>query len=84
MFGSVWEWTSDYYVNGYERQALSGAVERVLRGGSWTDPAEVVTVSFRMSRRGDIARGMACDHLAPNIGFRLCRMERHTHWGGAS
>jgi formylglycine-generating enzyme required for sulfatase activity len=42
--------------------------DRVLRGGSWSDPAEVVTVSFRMSRRGG---------GSPSIGFRLVRRIGH-------
>jgi formylglycine-generating enzyme required for sulfatase activity len=74
MCGSVWEWTSDLYlVRPYSRAQNRGA-ERVLRGGSWTDPAEVVTVSFRMSREGTFGGWQS--HLNPNIGFRLCRQQR--------
>ena len=75
MCGSVWEWTTDYFLlRPYSRSQMRGP-ERVLRGGSWTDPADVVTVSFRMSREGDFTSGET--HVTPNIGFRLCRQERY-------
>ena len=77
MCGSVWEWTSDYYDGHNPTGAALRATERVLRGGSWTDPAEAVTVSFRMSRRGDLSGRPPANYLAPNIGFRLARFERH-------
>jgi formylglycine-generating enzyme len=73
MCGSVWEWTSDGDAPDYSRSPATGP-GRVLRGGSWTDPADVVTVSFRMSRASGFS-GWS-DHIAPNIGFRLCRQER--------
>ena len=82
MAGCVWEWTSDWYDAQYYQVSPgknppgpdSGA-EKVLRGGSWADCPETVTVSFRMSRRSS---SMASDgkwgqHYCPNIGFRLCR-----------
>lgn len=51
--------------------------ERVLRGGSWADSAEAVTVSFRMSRGSSSWRvGGWAASLAPNIGFRIARIER--------
>ena len=82
MNGGVWEWTSDWYdalfYSSSPRDNPTGpdqGIERVLRGGSWADCADVVTVSFRMSREAtpwwDDAWGK---HLAPNIGFRLCRV----------
>jgi formylglycine-generating enzyme required for sulfatase activity len=82
MCGSVWEWTSDYYdATPNVPRGRAVPTERVLRGGSWTDPAEAVTVSFRMSRHGELAsRSRMPDHLAPNIGFRLVRFDR---WRGA-
>jgi sulfatase modifying factor 1 len=73
MCGSVWEWTSDYYAPDYSALRPPGP-ERVLRGGSWTDAAEAVTVSFRMPRASHFSGWSA--HIAPNIGFRLCRQER--------
>ncbi len=78
LCGSVWEWTSDYY----DALAYSGASipltdtadrARVLRGGSWCDTAEAVTVSFRMARKSASWRSEGWgQHFAPNIGFRLC------------
>ena len=85
MSGGVWEWTADVYDALAYRLARDEAAgrpsdpssERVLRGGSWADCANAITVSFRMSRssvgwRNADHRG---DHWAPNIGFRLCRTE---------
>jgi len=76
--GSVWEWTSDWYDAQY--YAISPRCnptgpeegqERVIRGGSWADCADVTTVSFRMSQLvKDPERGGGG---TPNIGFRLCR-----------
>ena len=51
---------------------------RTLRGGSFSDCSESVTVSFRMSRAGGSwQEGQWSDCHAPNIGFRLCRVERN-------
>lgn len=70
--GTVWEWTAD----GYDALAYAGGaphpdelLEKVVRGGSWADCAEAVTVSFRASRRPEIS-------FTPNIGFRLCRRRK--------
>ncbi len=50
---------------------------RVLRGGSWADSAEAVTVSFRMARASSGWReGAWTASLAPCIGFRIARVER--------
>lgn len=83
MSGGVWEWTSDWYdAEAYQGPVAgspsgpvgSAAQERVLRGGSWTDCAEAVTVSFRMS--GSVGGSKAWQGCyRPNIGFRLCRVE---------
>ncbi len=87
MCGGVWEWTGDVYdALAYlgERNAPaepneSGEPgERVLRGGSFTDCAEAITVSFRMSRgsmswRQERAWG---GQMTPNVGFRVCRLRR--------
>jgi formylglycine-generating enzyme required for sulfatase activity len=79
--GCVWEWTADWYDADYYRLAPDNdpagpaeGREKVLRGGSWSDCKEVVTVTFRMSRDSRSWRRAAWgEHLAPNIGFRLCR-----------
>jgi len=86
MCGSVWEWTSDQYdalayagnrgSNDPPSDPASGS-ERVLRGGSWADGAEAVTVSFRMSRDSSSWRaGTWAASLCPNIGFRVARIDR--------
>jgi formylglycine-generating enzyme required for sulfatase activity len=83
MSGGVWEWTGDWYDAAYYTSSPPAdptgpekGEEKVIRGGSWADCAEVLRVSFRAS--GGIAPGK--DHLfpgnnTPNIGFRLCRVE---------
>ena len=78
MKGGVWEWTGDWYdAESYAESPAENprgpadGKKRVVRGGSWADCAEAVTVSFRMSMRGD-GPPVA---LNPNIGFRLCRVE---------
>ncbi|MCW3100744.1 MAG: hypothetical protein JWL77_6362 [Chthonomonadaceae bacterium] len=72
--GGVWEWTADWYDALYYSESPphnpTGPVageQKVWRGGSWTDCAEAVRVSFRMA-----SRAREC----PNVGFRLCRIER--------
>jgi formylglycine-generating enzyme required for sulfatase activity len=83
MNGGVWEWTRDWYDGEYylhspdnDPEGPAEGEQKVLRGGSWADCADVATVTFRMSHLpGDwrdprAQRGWA----TPNIGFRLCRM----------
>ncbi|HWG47741.1 MAG TPA: SUMF1/EgtB/PvdO family nonheme iron enzyme [Gemmataceae bacterium] len=84
--GGVWEWTGDWYDRDYYRhspdsdpQGPSQGEEKVLRGGSWADCADAVTVTFRMSRGSRSWRdGEWGEHLTPTIGFRLCRMTKDT------
>jgi formylglycine-generating enzyme len=80
--GCVWEWTSDWYDAEFYANSTRAnptgppeGAEKVLRGGSWADCAETVTVSFRMSRRAGSLREGSGGYRAPNIGFRLCRVE---------
>jgi formylglycine-generating enzyme required for sulfatase activity len=88
MNGGVWEWTADWYYRDYYRHAPShdptgpaAGAEKVLRGGSWADCAEVVTVSFRMSRAAiDWRDSSASKDIAPNLGFRLCRQVVGQRW----
>lgn len=87
MCGGVWEWTEDIYdALAYRpdcparpsRRDTPDDYQRILRGGSWADCAEALTVSFRMGRRSTSWRsdtGLR-HHMAGNIGFRLCRSER--------
>jgi len=85
MSGCVWEWTSDGYDEAYyldspsqNPQGSSTGEEKVLRGGSWSDCGDGVTVSFRMSRSANNWRedNNWGGHFSPNIGFRLCRVKR--------
>lgn len=81
MSGGVWEWCKDHYrPDFYAQSPLHSPVCQgdastgpyVLRGGSWADAAEAVTVSFRMGRRS--AHWQAEERGepdSPNIGFRL-------------
>lgn len=88
MSGGVWEWTADWYDAEYygssprrDPRGPARGEQKVLRGGSWSDCADVVTVSFRMSRASlswrdtDSMQRARSDarHFAPNIGFRLAR-----------
>lgn len=82
MCGGVWEWTVDWYDATFygqspmtDPQGPPEGEDRVVRGGSWADCAEAVTVTYRMAcavggRRHDGVPGGA----TPNVGFRLCRM----------
>jgi formylglycine-generating enzyme len=72
MCGGVWEWTSDRYdALAYHRAAsgdlaaAGGDAPFVLRGGSWSDCADAVTVSFRMAESFRLG--------SPNVGLRLVR-----------
>jgi formylglycine-generating enzyme required for sulfatase activity len=79
--GGVWEWTRDWYDRDYYRhspdQGPEGppqGEEKVLRGGSWADCGDVLTVTFRMSRSSLSWRGGEWGTpRTPTIGFRLCR-----------
>jgi formylglycine-generating enzyme required for sulfatase activity len=81
MNGGVWEWTRDWYDRDYYRTAPAtdpegppAGKEIVLRGGSWADCAEAVTVSFRMSCPvGNWEKSRWGAYRTPTIGFRLCR-----------
>jgi formylglycine-generating enzyme required for sulfatase activity len=80
MSGSVWEWTTDCDAHpgdlGEDWDRPEGDAPepvRVLRGGSWADCAEAVTVTFRMSRHSSSWRHNSWGgHLVPNVGFRPC------------
>jgi formylglycine-generating enzyme len=79
MSGGVWEWTRDWYDSEYYAQSPStdppGPTQgtfRVVRGGSWADCAEAVTVSFRMTLNEENIPWAT----NPNIGFRVCRSAR--------
>jgi formylglycine-generating enzyme required for sulfatase activity len=76
MLGNVWEWMADHYnANGYARHALfdpvikqeakAGALQRVLRGGSF----RTERVQVRCAMRGHYAPEMRLN----SIGLRLVR-----------
>jgi formylglycine-generating enzyme required for sulfatase activity len=73
MCGGVSEWTCDFYdALRYDPRRpppppFAANAPRVLRGGSFTDDAEAVTVSFRAALADE--RGGA----SPTVGFRLVR-----------
>jgi formylglycine-generating enzyme required for sulfatase activity len=77
MAGGVWEWTSDAYdALAYHREGAPppDGAHRVLRGGSWSDCAAAVRVSFRMSLPLSEGGGGWGAHMSPNVGFRLVRV----------
>ena len=70
MLGNVSEWTADWYDKNYYSQSPSQDPHgpssgqcRVLRSGSYYDPAENVTVTVRFGRYGP-------DYKDSNSGFR--------------
>lgn len=61
MSGNVWEWCDDHWYSYDDRSATSD--EYVCRGGSWRNPKELNSVSYRISFPGYTSR--------EDIGFRL-------------
>jgi formylglycine-generating enzyme required for sulfatase activity len=88
MCGGVWEWVRDWYDRDYYKTAPdadpegpASGEEKVLRGGSWADCADAVTVTFRASRRSDApGERFWGAHMTPTLGFRLCREVVGTGW----
>jgi len=85
MCGGVWEWTSTIYdALAYRRPGQAPDLSalgderpmRVLRGGSWSDSAAAVTVSFRHALYGASPEPGWSDAFTPNVGFRLVRRLR--------
>jgi formylglycine-generating enzyme required for sulfatase activity len=81
--GGVWEWCRDWYDSEWyaesprtDPEGPRKGKEKVLRGGSWADCAEVATVSFRMSCKVLASRNRSwVGSMTPNFGSRLCRTE---------
>jgi sulfatase modifying factor 1 len=75
MSGCVWECVADWYDAEYYTESTklnptgsNDGNEKVLRGGAWSDCADVQTVSYRGARLPEKGG-------TPNIGFRLCRVK---------
>jgi formylglycine-generating enzyme required for sulfatase activity len=83
MCGGVWEWTCDWYDALYYGESAQDnptgpprGQARSIRGGSWADCADAVTVTFRMAHgNSDWKTGKWGAPRTPNIGFRICRSE---------
>lgn len=70
MHGYLWEWCADRWHDNYQGApsdgsawAAGGDTRRVLRGGSWKDPAERLTSAFRRAAEPtlrDDAVGLRC------------------------
>jgi formylglycine-generating enzyme required for sulfatase activity/tRNA A-37 threonylcarbamoyl transferase component Bud32/predicted nucleic acid-binding Zn-ribbon protein len=77
MLGNVWEWCQDgygAYVAAHDRDPQgTGNALRVLRGGSWGDPAEVCRPSNRASLKPTVQ--------STYVGFRLAA---EVEWQGQS
>lgn len=75
MHGQVYEWVWDWFDSNWYKNSptfnptgpLVGSA-RVLRGGSWSEPANRIRSAYRIGSRPDT--------LSPQIGFRVARSAR--------
>jgi len=72
MLGNVWEWVEDCYHDTYEGAPDDGSAwnagdcnQRVVRGGSWGDPSQILRSAFRL--RGPVG------NRYDGLGFRIAR-----------
>lgn len=75
MAGNVWEWVSDYFSSGYYQVSPSenprgpaSGDRRVIRGGSWYNPADGIRSVARASLTAETAKD--------TVGFR-CAQDTH-------
>ena len=69
MHGYVWEWCEDVYHDSYDGAPTDGsawttgdAKTRVIRGGSYADPADACRSGYR--------KGAAADYRSDTLGLR--------------
>ena len=75
MLGNVWEWVQDCYHDSYDGAPADGSAwidnddckERVSRGGSWADLAQVLLRSAFRLRTPSVNR-------YTGLGFRVARV----------
>ncbi|MBL8063494.1 MAG: SUMF1/EgtB/PvdO family nonheme iron enzyme [Anaerolineales bacterium] len=74
MAGNVWEWVADWYSNSYYQVSpLENPLgpetgeKRILRGGSWYDPAYLIRTSIRLVEPVPVDNnfGIRCARTAP-------------------
>ncbi len=70
MIGNLWEWTEDCWNGSHQGALRDGSARtrgtcssRVLRGGSWDDPAENLRSAYRV--------GIPKTRRQANVGFRV-------------
>ena len=70
--GNVWEWVEDCYHTSYDGAPADGSAwqtndcnQRVIRGGSWGDPPQLLRAAYRL--RGPVGTRYG------GLGFRVAR-----------